>query len=49
MRLVQTVSDRVLALDFGHPIAQGTSEEVLRHPDVIKAYLGEEGGAAQAQ
>jgi branched-chain amino acid transport system ATP-binding protein len=49
MRLVQSACDRVLALNFGQPIAQGTTEEVLRHPDVVKAYLGEEGGAAQAQ
>jgi branched-chain amino acid transport system ATP-binding protein len=49
MRLVQAVSQRVLALDFGQPIAEGSPEEVLAHPEVIKAYLGEEGGAAQAQ
>jgi branched-chain amino acid transport system ATP-binding protein len=32
----------VLALDFGHPIAQGRPLEIQSNPDVIRAYLGEE-------
>jgi branched-chain amino acid transport system ATP-binding protein len=40
MSLVSTVSDRVLALNYGRPIAMGTAREVQEHPDVIKAYLG---------
>ena len=40
MRLVAAVSDRVLALDYGRPIAIGTAREVREHPDVIRAYLG---------
>jgi branched-chain amino acid transport system ATP-binding protein len=40
MSLVSTVSDRVLALNFGRPIAMGTAREVQEHPDVVKAYLG---------
>lgn len=36
MRLVQ----RVIVLDFGEVIAQGTPEEVVRHPAVIEAYIG---------
>jgi branched-chain amino acid transport system ATP-binding protein len=40
MSLVSTVSDRVLALNYGRPIAIGTAREVQEHPDVIKAYLG---------
>ena len=40
MRLVSTVSDRVLALDYGRPIAMGTAAQVQAHPDVIRAYLG---------
>jgi len=46
MRLVQEISDRVLALNFGEAIAQGTPGEVLAHPEVKNAYLGEEGAFA---
>jgi len=42
MRFVQAVSDRVLALDFGQTIIQGSPADVLSHPEVMKAYLGEE-------
>jgi branched-chain amino acid transport system ATP-binding protein len=40
MSLVSSVSDRVLAVNYGRPIALGTAREVQGHPDVIKAYLG---------
>ena len=40
MSLVTAVSDRVLALNYGRPLAQGTAREVQQHPEVIKAYLG---------
>jgi branched-chain amino acid transport system ATP-binding protein len=40
MSLVSAVSDRVLALNYGRPIALGTAREVQGHPDVVKAYLG---------
>ena len=40
MSLVSAVSDRVLALNYGRPLAMGTAREVQEHPDVIKAYLG---------
>jgi branched-chain amino acid transport system ATP-binding protein len=38
--LVMSVSDHVVALNFGKKIMEGTPEEVQRHPEVIKAYLG---------
>ena len=47
MRLVKEISDRVLALSFGQIIAMGSPETVLSHPEVIAAYLGEEGALAQ--
>ena len=40
MSLVSAVSDRVLALNYGRPIAMGTPAEVQAHPEVIRAYLG---------
>jgi branched-chain amino acid transport system ATP-binding protein len=40
MTLVNRVSDRVLALNYGKVLASGTPAQVQSHPDVIAAYLG---------
>jgi len=40
MRVVRDVSDRVVVLDHGVPIAQGSYDEVSINPDVVEAYLG---------
>ena len=40
MNLVAEVSDRVLAMNDGRTIAQGSPQEVQRNDDVIRAYLG---------
>jgi branched-chain amino acid transport system ATP-binding protein len=42
MRVVLEVSEKIYALNFGELIAAGTPEEVAGHPEVIKAYLGED-------
>jgi ABC-type branched-subunit amino acid transport system ATPase component/branched-subunit amino acid ABC-type transport system permease component len=40
--MVMNVSDRLIALDFGHTIAEGAPEEVRNLPAVITAYIGAE-------
>ena len=37
---MRDVSDRVVVLDHGVPIAQGSYDEVSTNPEVIEAYLG---------
>jgi len=42
MNMVMDISDRILAINFGLMITEGTAEEVQKHPEVLKAYLGED-------
>ncbi len=42
LRIASRLAERMIALDYGEKIAQGTPEEVQRTPEVIKAYLGGE-------
>jgi branched-chain amino acid transport system ATP-binding protein len=41
MRMVMSLSHDILVLNNGLRIAEGTADEVRRHPDVLSAYLGE--------
>ncbi len=48
MNLVMRISDKVVALEFGSKIADGTPDEVRREPRVIRAYLGDGADASAA-
>jgi branched-chain amino acid transport system ATP-binding protein len=46
LRIASRLADRMMALNFGQKIGEGSPEEIQRHPDVIQAYLGRESGAS---
>ncbi len=47
MKMVMDISNRILVINFGSPITEGTPDEVQNHPEVLKAYLGEDGAPSE--
>jgi len=41
MSIVMTISEKVMVLNFGEKLAEGTPETVLNNPEVVRAYLGD--------
>jgi branched-chain amino acid transport system ATP-binding protein len=42
MNMVMDISNRILAINFGRTITEGSPDEVRQHPEVLKAYLGDD-------
>ena len=48
MKLVMTLCERIVVLNYGKIIAEGKPETVRRNPQVIEAYLGKQSGVTDA-
>jgi len=46
MGIVMDLCDRLIVMDYGKKIAEGSPEAIQRHPEVIRAYIGEAAGPA---
>jgi branched-chain amino acid transport system ATP-binding protein len=44
MKMVMDISDRILVINFGRMITEGSPQEVQQNPEVLRAYLGEDDG-----
>jgi len=40
MQMVTDLADRIHVLDYGRTLAEGRPDDVLKHPDVVRAYIG---------
>jgi branched-chain amino acid transport system ATP-binding protein len=49
MKLVMNISDRILVLNRGKPLVEGTPHEVRTNPAVLEAYLGKHGAREAAR
>jgi branched-chain amino acid transport system ATP-binding protein len=47
MQMVADLADRIHVLDYGRTIAEGAPDAVLKHPEVVRAYLGSHGKLAK--
>ena len=46
MHIMMNLCNKIVALNFGKKIAEGTPQEIQNHKDVIEAYLGSDSNAS---